>query len=204
MTKTKSGEGVYEAEERLDSQRISTMTDRNKIPGSDPASFANMMNDTRAPPHVGPFLWASIVLMMYTFRHTRGFPSVVWAATISLHIAYTELKRWQSKRRQREDLTTQLRSKTSTTTPTPTAPPLAAARRRALGKGENPWVRRALYAAQVVLFVISFTFGGSWMLCVAQVVLCAAFFLEHTRHIAHVRRVYCELGVGPLACRLQR
>lgn len=203
QSRTESGEGVYEAEERRDNKRIGTMTDRNKLPGSDPVSFATMLNDTRAPPHVGPLLWAAVVMLMYAFRHhASAMPAIIWFATIFAHFAYTERKRWESKGRQTEDLNTQLRGKEDKAA---TAPALNGRQMRALEHGPWPFgVRVVLYALQFLLLICTITFGGSWWHVVAQVALCALFFLEHSQHISHVRQVYCELGVGPLACRLQR
>jgi hypothetical protein len=227
-----SGESTYEAEERRDVKLINTLTDRHRIPGSDPVSFATMLNDTRAPPHVGPLLWAALVTMMYSFRHNRNASMLVWACTIMMHITYTEYKRQQSTRRQVKEIDIQIKdeeaNQAASQASTPATPLNATAllqssallpppavyarkiasltaKRTSIVSGKNNWWRRVLYILQACLFLGVLVTGGSWLYVVFQVLLCGMFFLDHSAHISQVRKVYCEFGNnGPMACRLQR
>jgi hypothetical protein len=75
----------------------SMVSDIRRQPGNDPVNFLAMMDDTRAPPHVGPLIWAVMILLLYVLRHDSGGPYAVWVLSVALHILYVERKRWQRK-----------------------------------------------------------------------------------------------------------
>ena len=152
------------------------MADYMHTLGTDAETFAGMMSDKRAPPHIGPFIWAALCLLLYVYRNDTNSPLYIWFMCSVLHISYVEKKRMQRHVQHGNVIG---------------------------GRFAFFQWRFVLYAAQFVLAVAAVKISGlSWGIAVMQLVVCAMFFLEHTSHTSTVRAHLCNRHRNDGACKL--
>jgi hypothetical protein len=166
---------------------MKSMTNRNNTPGNKPDGYIQMMEDTFAPPQVGPFVWAAFGLLLYLYRGDEYTSYVVCAMAMVVYFLYVECKRHQSNHQHEE---------------------IGGLRTDGILPAVS-YIRYLLYVVEVAhLVAVAPAMNASglgWAAIAIQLILFGMFYLEHAHHISNVRRFYCEqdtTGASAEACRL--